>query len=54
MDAPYCVQILQEHLRRGARKQFGPQWRYQLGNDPKHTGRVAEEFLDQHVAKTID
>ena len=54
MDGPHYVQILQEHLLRGARKQFGRQWRFQQDNDPKHTSRVAKGFLDQHVPETID
>jgi hypothetical protein len=46
MDGLYYIPILQEHLFRGARKQIGPQWRFQQGNNPKHTSRAAKEFLD--------
>jgi len=54
MDGPYYVQILQNHLIGGARRQFGRRWRFQHDNDPKHTCRVAKQFLEHHVPETID
>ena len=29
-------------------------WRLQQDNDPKHTSRVAKEFLDNNVPEVID
>jgi hypothetical protein len=54
MDGSYYVDILQEHLLPGARKQFGRRWRFQQDNDRKHTSKVVKHFLDHHVPETID
>jgi transposase len=54
MDGPLYVEILRKHLLGGAKKQFGSRWRYQQDNDPKHTSRVAKQFLDDKVPETID
>ena len=54
MDGPFYVEILRKHLLGGARKQFGSCWRYQQDNDPKHTSKVAKQFLETEVPETID
>lgn len=54
MDGSYYVSILREHLLCGARRQFGGRWRFQQDNDPKHTCRLAKQFLEQNVPETID
>ena len=54
MDGPFYVEILRKHLLAGARKQFGSRWRYQQDNDPKHTSKVAKQFLETEVPETID
>ena len=54
MDGPYFVRILHDHLVPNARKQFGRRWRLQMDNDPKHTSRVAKEFLSREVPEVID
>jgi transposase len=54
MDGPYYVQILQDHLIRNARKQFGRRYRLQQDNDPKHKSRVAQQFISNEVPEVID
>ena len=54
MDGHYYVQILQDHLIRNARKQFGRRWRLQQDNDPKHKSRVAQQFLSKEAPEVID
>jgi hypothetical protein len=54
MDGPYFVRILEDHLVRNARKQFERRWRLQLDNDPKHTSRVAKQFLNKEVPEVLD
>ncbi|CAF4965723.1 unnamed protein product [Rotaria sp. Silwood1] len=54
MDGPLYVEILRKHLLGGAKKQSGSRWRYQQDNDPKHTSRVAKQFLENQVPETID
>jgi transposase len=54
MDGNYYVQILQDHLIRSARKQFGRRWRLQQDNDPKHKSRVAQQFLSKEAPEVID
>ena len=54
MDGLYYVQILQDHLIRNARKQFGGRWRLQQDNDPKHRSRVAQQFMSKEVPEMLN
>ena len=54
MDGTYYIQILQDHLIRNARKQFGRRWRLLQDNDPKHKSRIVKKFLDEEVPEVID
>ena len=54
MDALFCIKMLQNHLLPAARQQYAQQWRFHQDNDPKHRSKVAKEFLDREVPKTID
>ena len=54
MDVLFYIKILQNHLLPAARQQYAIQWRFQQNNDPKHRSKVAKEFLDREVPKTID
>ena len=54
MDALFYIKILRNHLLPAARQQYAQQWRFQQDNDPKHRSKVAKEFLDREVPKTID
>ena len=54
MDGAYYIQILQDHLIRNARKQFGRCWRLLQDNDPKHKSRIVKKFLDEEVSEVID
>ena len=53
-NGPYYGEILEENVNAEARKKFGHRWRLQQDNDPKHTSRVAKDFLQQEVLETID
>ena len=54
MDGAYYIQILQDHLIRNTRKQFGRRWRLLQDNDPKHKSRIVKKFLDEEVPEVID
>ena len=54
MDGAYYIQILQDHLIRNARKQFGRRWRLLQDNDPKHKSRIVKKFLDEEVPEVVD
>ena len=54
MDGAYYIQILQDHLIRNARKQFGRRWRLLQDNDSKHNSRIVKKFLDEEVPEVID
>ena len=54
MDGAFYIQILQDHLIRNARKQFGRRWRLLQDNDPKHKSRIVKKFLDEEVPEVID
>ena len=50
----FYVKILQNHLLSATRQQYAQQWRFQQDNDLKHRSKVAKEFLDREVSKTIE
>ena len=54
MDGAYYIQILEDHLIRNGRKQFGRRCRLLQDNDPKHNSRIVKKFLDEEVPEVID
>jgi transposase len=54
MDGPFYVSILQTQLAPAAQNMYGRSWRLQQDNDPKHTCRVAKDFLAQNRVKVMD
>jgi len=53
MTGNFYVEILQNHLPE-ARRLFRGRWVLQQDNDPKHTSRVAKEFLKENVPEVLD
>ena len=45
MDGPFYVHILQSQLLPAAQSMYQSNWRLQQDNDPKHTSRVAKDFV---------
>ena len=54
MDGPFYVSILQNQLLPAARNMYRRNWRLQQDNDPKHTSRVAKNFIAENSICTID
>ena len=49
----FYTEILERHLPE-VRNMFRGNWRLQQDNDPKHTSRIAKEFLDNNVPEVMD
>jgi len=54
MNGPFYVSILQTYLLPAAQQMYGKNWRLQQDNDPKHTSRVAKDFIVENKIRTID
>ena len=54
MDGPYYVNILQNQLLPATQNMYRRSWRLQQDNDPKHTSRVAKEFIAKNGICLID
>ena len=54
MDGPFYVGILENQLLPSAQNMYGRNWRLQQDNDPKHTSRVAKEFIAENGICVID
>ena len=52
MTGPFYVGILENQLPI-IKKALGSHWVFQHDNDPKHTSRVAKEFLEKEVPEVI-
>ena len=53
MTGQLYTEIIQEHLPEIGKMLRG-NWRLQQDNDPKHTSRIAKEFLQQNVPAVMD
>ena len=54
MNGPFYVSILQNQLLPAARSMYRRNWCLQQDNDPKHTSRVAKDFIAENSICTID
>jgi transposase len=53
MDGKFYVEILEKYIPEVNRMLKG-RWRLQQDNDPKHTSRIAKEFLSNNVPEVTD
>lgn len=54
MDGLFYVNILKTQILPSAQSMYGMNWRLQQDNDPKHTSRVAKEFIAENSIHAID
>ena len=54
MDGLFYVNILRTQLLPAGQKLYGRNWHLQQDNDPKHTSRVAKNFLSQNNIHVLD
>ena len=54
MDGSFYVSILQTQLLLAAQSMYRRNWHLQQDNDPKHTSRVAKQFIAENSINTID
>jgi Fe2+ or Zn2+ uptake regulation protein len=53
MTGKFYTEILEKHIPE-VRRMLGSRWRLQQDNDPKHTSRIAKEFLGNNVPEVMD
>ena len=54
MDGPFYVSILKSQLLSAVQNMYNKNWRLQQDNDPKHTPKVAQEFIARNRIKIVD